>query len=172
MIWKGQLEHLGHAASSDVLPGHPRRILPCMNFEATVLLSGKTATGVQVPDEVVAALGSGKRPAVKVKINEFSYRSTVATMSGVYMLPISAEVRAGANVSAGDVVEVTLELDTEPREVEVPADLDAAMTPGARAAFDGLSYSGKRRLIIPINDAKTPETRQRRIVKTVESLEA
>ncbi|MCS7481379.1 YdeI/OmpD-associated family protein [Umezawaea endophytica] len=141
-----------------------------MNFRATVLLSGKTATGVQVPDEVVTALDSGKRPAVKVRINDYTYRSSIASMSGVFMLPISAEVRAGAKIAAGDSIEVTVELDTEPREVEVPEDLAAAMTPETRTRFDALSYSAKRRLTIPINDAKTPETRQRRITKTIETL--
>jgi hypothetical protein len=141
-----------------------------MNFQATVLLSGKTATGVQVPEEVVTALNSGKRPAVTVRINDYTYRSTIAPMAGVYMLPISAEVRAGAGISAGDTIEITLELDTEPRDVDIPEDLAAAMTPESRAAFAALSYSAKRRLTIPINDAKTPETRQRRITKAIESL--
>jgi uncharacterized protein YdeI (YjbR/CyaY-like superfamily) len=143
-----------------------------MNFEGTVLLSGKTATGVQVPDEVVAALGAGKRPAVQVRINDYAYRSSIATMAGVYMLPISAEVRAGAGISAGDTIEVAVELDTEPREVTVPEDLAAAMDPEARRRFDALSYSAKRRLVIPIEDAKIAETRQRRIAKTVEGLQA
>lgn len=143
-----------------------------MNFEATVLLSGKTATGVQVPDEVVEALGSGKRPAVQVRINDYTYRSTVAPMAGVYLLPISAEVRAGAKVAAGDTIEVSVELDTAPREVVVPEDLAAAMDPEARRRFDALSYSAKRRLVMPVEDAKTAETRQRRIAKTVEGLQA
>jgi hypothetical protein len=143
-----------------------------MNFEATVLLNGKTATGVQVPDEVVAALGSGKRPAVRVRINGYAYRSSIATMAGVHMLPVSAEVRAGAKIAAGDTVEVTVELDTEPREVAVPEDLAAAMDPEARRRFDALSYSAKRRLVIPVQDAKTAETRQRRIAKAVEGLQA
>jgi uncharacterized protein YdeI (YjbR/CyaY-like superfamily) len=143
-----------------------------MNFEATVLLSGKTATGVPVPDEVVAALGAGKRPAVRVRINDYTYRSTISPMAGVYMLPISAEVRAGAEVAAGDTIGVTVELDTEPREVAVPDDLAAAMDADTRRRFDVLSYSAKRRLVIPIEDAKTAETRQRRVAKTVEGLQA
>jgi uncharacterized protein YdeI (YjbR/CyaY-like superfamily) len=143
-----------------------------MNFEATVLLSGKTATGVPVPDEVVAALGAGKRPAVRVRINDYTYRSTISPMAGTYMLPISAEVRAGAEVAAGDTIGVTVELDTEPREVAVPDDLAAAMDADTRRRFDALSYSAKRRLVIPIEDAKTAETRQRRVAKTVEGLQA
>ena len=89
-------------------------------FRGTLLLGGKTATGIEVPEEVVESLGSGKRPAVRVTIRGHSYRSTIAVMGGKFMLPISAENRAGAGVEAGDVVDVELELDTEPREVNVP----------------------------------------------------
>ncbi len=144
--------------------------MPGMNFQATVLLSGKTATGVQVPDEVVTGLSSSRRPAVLVRINDYGYRSTIASMGGVFMLPISAEVRAGAGIAAGDLVEVSVELDEGVREVVVPEDLAAAMDPEARRRFDALSYSAQRRLVIPVGDAKTPETRQRRIAKVVEGL--
>ena len=98
-----------------------------MRFDATILLAGKSATGIPVPDAVVAQLGSGKRPAVVVTINGFSYRSTVASMRGEFMLPLSAERREAAGVAAGDEVEVELELDTAPRVVEVPVDLAAAL---------------------------------------------
>ena len=86
-------------------------------FQGTVLLGGKTATGIEVPEEVVASLGSGKAPAVKVTIGGYTYRSTLAVRDGKFMLPISAEHRTGAGVKAGDVVTVGLELDTEPREL-------------------------------------------------------
>src|SRR5204863_7601491 len=105
-----------------------------MKFHTTLLQSGKTAVGIQVPDAVVAALGSGRRPPVRVTINGYTYRSTVAVMGGVYMVGVSAEHRAGAGVAGGDEVDVDLELDTAPREVEVPADLAAALDaePAAR----------------------------------------
>jgi hypothetical protein len=143
-----------------------------MTFRATVELHGKTATGIQVPPDVVEALGSGKRPAVVVTINGYSYRSTVAPMGGVFMLPISAEHRAGAGIAAGDEIEVALQLDTEPRVVEVPADFAAALDADgeARRLFDRLSYSNQRRHVLAIDDAKTPETRQRRIDKAVATL--
>jgi hypothetical protein len=92
-----------------------------MRFRATVELGGKTATGVEVPQDVVEGLRSGKRPAVRVTINGYTYRSSVGSMGGRFMLGISAEVRTGAGVQAGDEVDIDVELDTEPREVSVPA---------------------------------------------------
>ncbi len=141
-------------------------------FRATVEQSGKTATGIEVPAEVVAALDAGKRPAVTVTIGNYTYRSTLGAMGGRSMIPLSAEHRSAAGVAAGDEVEVTLEVDTAPREVEVPADLATALdaVPAARAAFDALSYSAKRRIVLPVGDAKTAETRARRIAKAVSDL--
>jgi len=143
-----------------------------MRFRATLELHGKTATGVQVPDAIVAALGSSRRPAVRVTINGYTYRSSVAVMGGVFMLGVSAENRAGAGVAAGDVLDVDLELDTEPREVAVPDDLLAALDadPRARAAYEALTYSNKRALVLSVEGAKTDETRQRRIAKSVAGL--
>jgi hypothetical protein len=143
-----------------------------MRFRAIVQLNGKTATGIEVPPEIVADLGSGKKPAVSVTINGYTYRSTVATMGGKFMLPVSAEIRTQAHVNAGDEVDVDLELDTAPREVELPADFVAALSANAAAQqfFDSLSYSNKRRITLPIDDAKTPETRQRRIDAAIAKL--
>jgi hypothetical protein len=142
------------------------------SFRTTSELGGKNATGIQVPAEVVESLGSSKRPAVRVTINGYTYRSTVAPYGGVYMIPVSAEVRDSAGVAAGDEVEVGIELDTEPREVIVPPDFADALDrdADARRFFDGLSYSNKRRHILSIEDAKTAETRQRRIAKAVDML--
>lgn len=143
-----------------------------MIFQATLELNGKTATGIRVPAEIVAALGAGKKPAVRVTINGYTYRSTVAVYGGEFFLPVSAEVRAGAGIAAEDEIEVAVELDTEPREVVVPPDLSSALEadPEARRFFDGLSYSNKRRIVLGIDDAKTPETRRRRIDKAIERL--
>jgi hypothetical protein len=143
-----------------------------MKFRATILLSGKTATGVQVPKEVVEGLDGGKRPAVRVKLNGYSYRSTVAPMGGLFMLPISAEHREGAGVAVGDEVDVELELDTEPRVLPIPLDFQMALDadPDAKRFFDGLSYSKKQRFVLPVEDARTPETRQRRIDKAMSDL--
>jgi bifunctional DNA-binding transcriptional regulator/antitoxin component of YhaV-PrlF toxin-antitoxin module len=143
-----------------------------MKFRTTIELGGKTATGMRVPAETVEALGSGKRPPVRVTINGYTYRSTVAVYSGDYFLPVAAEVRERAGVAAGDEVEVEVELDTAPREVAVPADLAAALAADADAKrfFDGLSYSNRRRHVLLVEDAKNPETRRRRIEKAVAML--
>ena len=143
-----------------------------MRFRTTIVQSGKNTTGIQVPGEVMEALGAGKRPAVTVTVNGYRYRSTMASMGGVAMVSLSAEHRAGAGVAGGDDVEVDLELDTAPREVEVPADLAAALDaePAARSTFDGLSYSNRSWHVLQVTGAKTEETRQRRIARSVETL--
>lgn len=143
-----------------------------MKFQSVIELSGKSATGFAVPEEIVAALGTSKKPAVTITINAFSYRTTVATMGGRFMIPLSAENRKGAGVAAGEEVTVAIELDDAPREVAVPSDLAAALDAEAEANafFTGLSYSNKRRLVLAIEDAKTAETRLRRIDKTVAML--
>ncbi|HEV8192848.1 MAG TPA: YdeI/OmpD-associated family protein [Ktedonobacterales bacterium] len=143
-----------------------------MRFRATLQLHGKTATGMEVPPEIVESLGAGKRPAVRVTINGYTYRSSIAPMGGVFLLGASDEVRKNAGIAAGDVLDVEVELDTEPREVTVPQDFTDALDRDANAkrSFEGLSYSNKRRLVLSVEDAKTPETRQRRIDKAVSTL--
>jgi Bacteriocin-protection, YdeI or OmpD-Associated/Domain of unknown function (DUF1905) len=145
-----------------------------MRFRATIEQSGKTATGIEVPANIVAGLGSTKHPKVRVAINDYTYRSSVASMGGRFMLGVSATVREGAGVAGGDTVDVEIELDTESREVVVPPDLAAALKRDAEAkrVFESLSYSKKQRFVLPIEDAKTDETRARRIAKTVEALRA
>lgn len=143
-----------------------------MKFRATIRLNGKTATGVSVPPEIVTALGSGKRPAVSITFNGYTYRTTVAPMGGEYLVSVSAEVRERAHVVAGDEVEVDIEPDTAPREVEVPPDLADALARDAEAkrSFDALSFSNKKALVTSIEQAKSAETRQRRIQKAIMSL--
>lgn len=143
-----------------------------MRFRTSIKQSGKTATGIQVPDEVVEALGSGKRPAVKVTINGYTYRNTIAVMGGAFMVGVSAEHRAGAGVAGGDEVDVDIELDTAPREVTVPTDFATALDaePAARQTFEGLSYSNKSWHVLQVTGAKTDETRQRRIARSIAAL--
>src|SRR3712207_863417 len=143
-----------------------------MRFSTTVELGGKTATGMAVPAEVVQALGSGKKPAVRVTVGGHTYRSTIATMGGRFLLPLSAENRTAAGVAAGDDVEVDVELDNAPRVVEVPADLAAALDaePAARRRFDALSYSHQLRHVLAIEGAKAEATRQRRVASAVATL--
>ena len=132
-----------------------------MRFRSTVQLNGKTATGIPVPAEVVEDLGSGKRPPVRVTINGHTYRSTVASRGGEFMLGVSGEVRERAGVAAGDEVDVDIELDIEPREITVPPDLAEALdrNADARRLFDGLSYSKKQRFVLPVEQVRTAETR-------------
>src|SRR5712691_2021762 len=120
-----------------------------MRFRAKVLLAGKTATGIRVPAKVVESLGPSRRRAVRVTINGYTYRSSVASLGGAFMVGISAEVRSRAGVAAGDQVDVDIELDTEPREVTLPDDFAAALKRDAHATrfFEGLSYSKKRRFV-------------------------
>lgn len=143
-----------------------------MRFRTTILQTGKTAAGIRVPEEVVEGLAAGRRPAVTVTINGFTYRSTVAVMGGAYMVGVSAENRAGAGVEGGDEVDVDMELDVAPRVVAVPADFAAALDaePRARATFDGLSNSNKSWHTLQVSGAKSDETRQRRIAKSIEIL--
>jgi hypothetical protein len=130
---------------------------------------GKNATGLRVPAEAVAALGTHKRPKVMVSLNGYTYRSTVAAYGDVFMLPVSAEHRQAAGVKAGDQVEVTIELDQAPRTVDVPDDLAAALAqkPGARAAFEALSYTMRKEYVRQVETAKAQETRTRRIAGIV-----
>jgi hypothetical protein len=143
-----------------------------MRFRAKILLGGKTATGFEVPAKVIADLGSTKRPAVRVTLKKYTYRTTVAPMGGKFMIGVSAEVRERAGVKAGDQVDVDLTLDTEPRPVEVPAELAKVLKrePGAKRLFESLSYSKKQLLVRPIASAKTAETRQRNTDKAMETL--
>ena len=143
-----------------------------MRFHATLELAGKAATGFRVPDEVVRALGAGRKPAVRVTIAGHTYRSTVARRGDRYLIGVSAENRASAGVAAGDAVDVDIELDTEPREVTVPPDFAAALDADAQARrfFEGLSFSQKQGYVLPIEQAKKPETRERRIAKAIAML--
>jgi hypothetical protein len=144
-----------------------------MRFRTTILTEGKTAAGIQVPTEIVDGLGQGKKPPVRVTINGHTYRSSVASVGGVFMVGVTNDFRKQSGVAGGDEVEVEIELDTEKREVTVPAEITAALEgdAGARQFFEGLSYSNKRRIVEPIAEAKTPETRQRRIEKSIEKLQ-
>jgi hypothetical protein len=143
-----------------------------MRFRTTLLQSEGNATGIRVPDEVVEALGKGKRPPVVVTINGYSYRNTIAVMGGEYMVGVSAEHRKGAGVSGGDEIDVDIELDTAPREVAVPADFAAALDadPDARRTWDGMSYSNRSWHVLQIEGAKSAATRERRIAKSVDTL--
>jgi|SRR5688572_10866455 hypothetical protein len=143
-----------------------------MDFRATIILGGKTATGIPVPADVVEALGAGKRPPVVATVAGYRYRTTVAPYTGEYFIPLAAEHREAAGVAAGQEVDVRIELDTEPREVPVPDDLAAAFDEPARSSYAALAYSHQKEWVRWVEEAKKPETRAARIEKTVESLRA
>ncbi|MGG1519817.1 YdeI/OmpD-associated family protein [Paenibacillus oryzisoli] len=125
----------------------------------------KKATGIAIPEDAIQTLGAGKKPAVTATLNGYAYRTTVAVMGGEYLIPLSEAHRKAAGLQAGDPVEVTLELDTAPRTVEVPADLLAALAAQARATerFEALSPSKRKECVRQVEDAKTEATRLKRI---------
>jgi hypothetical protein len=145
-----------------------------MEFTAELELAGKTATGITVPPEVVESLNAGKRVPVVVTIKKHSYRTTIAPYNGAYMIPVSAENRDAAGIAAGDTLRIGLAVDAAPREIEVPADLAAALakSKAAKAFFDSLSFSNQRGYVSWLEQAKKEETRNARVAKCVESLEA
>jgi hypothetical protein len=144
-----------------------------MKFTTTIQGSGNKA-GIEVPEDVVNALGAGRRPPVVVTINGKSYRSSIAVMGGQNMVGVSAVNRELTGASAGDTVEVDLQLDTQQRTIDAPEDLAAALEaePEAKAFYATLNYSTQRRYVEPIAEAKTAETRSRRVAKVVADLKA
>lgn len=145
-----------------------------IRFRATIELGGKTATGIPVPDEVVAALEAGRRPAVRVTVAAHTYRTTIASMGGRFMIPLSAEHRAHAGVAAGDEVEVQIESDTAARDVPLPSDLAEALREDgpAQSFFDSLAYTHRKEWVRWIEEAKKPDTRASRVETAVEALRA
>ena len=145
-----------------------------MRFRATLETNGRTATGIEVPTSVVDALAAGKRPPVRVTLHKHTYRTTVARMGGRFLVPVSAEVRKAAGVTAEDELDVGIELDDAPRTVDVPPDLAAALAeaPAAAQAWEKLAYTHQKEWARSVEDAKKPETRARRIAAAVEALRA
>jgi uncharacterized protein YdeI (YjbR/CyaY-like superfamily) len=139
-----------------------------MKFKAKVIPSGN-ATGVEIPKNVMKALGPGARPLIAVTINGHAWRSRVALMRGQCLVGISAANRLASGIAEGDTVEVDIRIDTEPRSVAEPPDLTQALGdhPKTRAAFDRLPFGLKRKYVAEIEAAKAVETRQTRIAKLV-----
>lgn len=144
-----------------------------VTFTTTLLKDeDKNATGISIPPEVIAQLGTQKRPKVKVTLNGYTYRNTVAVFGDVFMVGVSQAHREAAGLKPGDEVNVTLELDTEPRTVDVPEDLAAALSQkaGATEAFEVLAFSRRKEAVRQVEEAKAQETRERRIAKIVAEL--
>lgn len=139
----------------------------------TTLQPRGPAAAVVLDDEQAAAIGEGaKRFPVRATVNGYSWRTSVARMRGENMLGLSREVREGAGVEAGDTVEVVIELDGEPREVELPPALAAALDGDAKArqAFDGLAFTHRREYARWVAEAKRDETRERRVQQALAML--
>jgi hypothetical protein len=142
-----------------------------VTFHTTILKTGQNTTGIQVPEEVIEKLGGGKQPLVRVTVKKYTYRSAVAVMSGKYMIALSAENRQAAGIQGGEEADVTLELDLEPRTVQLPKDLEAALKKaGAINAFENSAPSMRKEYVRQVEEAKAQETRERRIAKIVEKL--
>jgi antitoxin component of MazEF toxin-antitoxin module len=141
---------------------------PSITFHTNLSAFGNN-TGIVVPPDALETLGAGKRPAVEVDVNGYRYRSTVGSMNGRSLISVSKAMRSETGLAAGDPIDVTLTLATAPREVELPSDFAAALdaAPGTRGFFDGLSNSLQRYHVDTINDAKTAETRARRIERSI-----
>ena len=143
-----------------------------IRFKATLVPRGPAAA-VVIDDEQVDAVGEGaKRFPVVATVDGYSWRTTVARMGGEFLVGLNRAVRQEAGVEAGDKVDVTLELDTAPREVEVPEALSSALAqdPEARAFFDGLAYTHRKEYARWIDEAKRDETRERRVAQALEML--
>lgn len=143
-----------------------------MRFETTLLSVGNNV-GIEVPIEVVEKLGAGSRPLVVVTVNDsYTYRSAIAVMAGKHLVSFSSEHRAATGLGGGDQASIEITVDTEPRIVDVHPELQAALdaNPTARGAFDALSNSKKKLHTLPVAEAKTDETRARRIAKSIDQL--
>jgi uncharacterized protein YdeI (YjbR/CyaY-like superfamily) len=142
-----------------------------MKFQAKVIPSGN-ALAVVIPTAVMKTLGSEARPLIAITINGHQWRSRVALKNGKRLIGISAANRVKSGIAEGEVVPVELERDNQPRVVTEPADLAKALkgVPPAREAFNRLPFGLKNRYVNLIQEAKTPETRQRRIAKLVVDL--
>ena len=141
------------------------------SFKSTMKTDGNNA-GIEVPPEIIAKLGSSKKPPVVVHVNGYTYSNTVAVMGGKFMISFSKANRDASGIKGGDPIEVTLELDEKPRTVEVPADLMAALSTkaGAVAAFEKQAFSKRKEFVRQVEDAKTQETRERRIAGIVDKM--
>lgn len=142
-------------------------------FTTRLLAAGPNNVGIQVPEDVVLSFGVGKRVPVVVTIDGgYTYRNTISSMGGRYLISFNAETRAKTGLGAGDEIEVTLEHDATPRTVEMPEALRAAVGADADAvaAWQKLSPSAQKEHARAIDDAKGDDTRARRVAKVAELL--
>jgi hypothetical protein len=139
-----------------------------VTFDTTLSAFGNN-TGIELPPEVLEQLGAGKRPALNVEVNGFSFRTTAGVMKGMSLIPVNSTIRAQTGLAGGDAIQVTVTVDERPREVDMPDDFAEALAgvPVAQSFFAGLSNSLQRYHVDQVTSAKTDDTRQRRIAKAV-----
>ena len=142
-----------------------------IKYKTTIVQTGNN-TGIHVPETILEKLNGGKKPLVKVTLNGYTYRSAVGKMADKFMISLSTENRKNADVKGGDTLEVTVKLDTEPRTVELPIELQAAFSKNktAKAAFEKLAPSKKKAIVLLVTEAKTEETKLKRIEKSMNDL--
>ncbi|HCX24140.1 MAG: hypothetical protein CMB80_21270 [Flammeovirgaceae bacterium] len=142
-----------------------------MKFKTKIVQTGNN-TGIEISEEQLEELGGGKRPLVEVTLNNYTYRSAVGKMGNRFMISLSAENRKNAQVLGGDELEVIIELDTKPRTVEVPIELQQELDKDQikKEKFEKLAPSKKKVMALSVASAKTDETRDRRIQKILSEL--
>ena len=142
-----------------------------MKFKTKIVQTGNN-TGIEISEEQLEELGGGKRPLVEVTLNNYTYRSAVGKMGNRFMISLSAENRKNAQVLGGDELEVIIELDTKPRTVEVPIELQQELDKDQikKEKFEKLAPSKKKVMALSVASAKTDETRDRRSQKILSEL--
>lgn len=142
------------------------------SFHNAIKAFGNNA-GIEVPPSALDELGGGKRPPVTVTIGDYSWNTTLGVMGGISLISLSKAHRDASGLKAGDPVTVTLELDQGPREIEVPSELQAALEDaGLTERFEALSYSTRKEHARQVREAKSSDTRQRRIAKVLSQMDA
>ena len=143
-------------------------------FTWTLESQGGNNTRFVIPEDVVLGFGRGRRVPITVAIGDYRYRTTIVSMGGRFLFGVNSRQRQDTGLAAGDVVEVTIEVDDAPREVEVPPELQAALDadPAAKAAFERLAFTHRKEHARSVADAKAPETKARRVERVLEALRA
>ncbi len=143
-----------------------------MKFISTIFQSGNNL-GIEIPEKIIYELGAGKKPPVVITIQSYTYRSTVAVMSGKFLVPLSSAHRKFTSAEGGDQIEIEIKLDDQPRNVEIPEDLSLRFeaNQNAKKFFETLPPSSKKKVVTLLDAAKTTDTRIKRLDKFVSDLE-
>ncbi len=142
-------------------------------FSATLTREpDSSATFIAIPFNILEVWGTRARVAVKGTINGHTIRSSIAPYGGIHYLGINRNIRDAIGVKAGEIVQMELQQDLEPRVVEIPSDFQSALDthPAARIRWQKLSFTHQREYVEAIEDSKKPETRTKRISTTIDQL--